>query len=100
MTEHYTHFDPREFGDVKKDPGEHGAVYFERPGGHGGLDRGEQGPALGWTFVKKPKLIREAILRAVVFLEKRREHARVRDNKEWTEEYENVLAVLRGLAGL
>ena len=27
-------------------------------------------------------------------------HVLVRDNKEWTEEYENVLAVLRGLAGL
>lgn len=48
--------------------------------------------------MNKARLTRETVKRAIAFLEKRLEHARAQDNKEWAEEYENVLAVIRGLA--
>ena len=40
----------------------------------------------------------EKVRRAVKFLERRKEHAELQANKEWTEEFENAIAVIKGLA--
>ena len=40
----------------------------------------------------------EKIARAVKFLERRKEHAEVQRNKEWVDELENAIAVIKGLA--
>ena len=40
----------------------------------------------------------EKIARAVKFLERRKEHAEVQRNKEWVDEFENAIAVIKGLA--
>ena len=40
----------------------------------------------------------EKIARAVKFLERRKEHAELQRNKEWTEEFENAISVIKGLA--
>ena len=40
----------------------------------------------------------EKIERALKFLQRRKEHAELQKNKEWTEEFENAIAIIQGLA--
>ena len=40
----------------------------------------------------------EKIERALKFLQRRKEHAELQANKEWSEEFENAIAVIKGLA--
>lgn len=40
----------------------------------------------------------ETIRRALIFLERRKVHAELQQNKEWTEEFENAIAVIKGLS--
>ena len=40
----------------------------------------------------------EEVKRAVDFLEKRKEHASLQKNDEWTKEFENAIAVIKMLA--
>ena len=46
----------------------------------------------------KATITLEAVERAIAFLERRREHATLQKNREWTEEFENAIAVIKMLS--
>ena len=47
--------------------------------------------------MKKPYLTFDGIMRAVNFLEKRKAHAMKTGNREWEDEYENILRIVKAL---
>ncbi|MDA3938251.1 MAG: hypothetical protein PF693_02940 [Spirochaetia bacterium] len=50
--------------------------------------------------MKSPYLTIEKIQRAVKFLEKRKTHAKMMGNKEWENEFDNAITVIREMAGV
>jgi len=46
---------------------------------------------------KSSSVTLEKVVRAIKFLERRKEHAELQKNKEWTEEFENAISVIKGL---
>lgn len=47
---------------------------------------------------RKASVTLETIRKALIFLERRKAHAEQQQNREWTQEYENAIAVIKGLA--
>ncbi|MDA3939075.1 MAG: hypothetical protein PF693_07185 [Spirochaetia bacterium] len=50
--------------------------------------------------MKTPYLTIEKIQKAVKFLEKRKTHAKGIDNKDWENEFDNAITVIREMAGV
>ena len=50
--------------------------------------------------MKTPYLTFQKIQQAVKFLQKRKTHARMIKNKEWENEFDNAITVIREMAGV